>query len=183
MEIAFETTVDDIVAWQYAVTTSNPTMKPILAAIRMAVPVASAAALAGLGVLHGPGQIVAFAVVTWVFGEWMNRRRDKPGRLMKRLVAQQVADSPSAVGPRRLSVDGTGISEVHGAGAQVTRWSDVREAVLTPAHVFIRVGGGGGYIIPRRAVDGAALEAFMTRFRELHGQHAVSGGERPTLGS
>ncbi len=109
-------------------------------------PVSAALAIAGFGI------------------GWMLARASLRSHL--RAFAREQAKGPAAAnqfGSYKLSVDATGVSEVGPAAQHKHAWRAVLGLTETPDHLFLLIGGGSAYVVPKRFLHSPGeIEAFRT---------------------
>jgi hypothetical protein len=77
------------------------------------------------------------------------------------------SDRGAFLGPRRTSIDGSGVREESAHHNSLTTWHGVLAVEETPAHVFLMIDRFAGYIIPKRAFAApAALDEFLSFARK-----------------
>jgi YcxB-like protein len=87
-----------------------------------------------------------------------------------RVFARELATGPGATsqfGPHRLCVDAAGVSQTGPAAQHKHAWRAVLGLTETADHMFLLVGGGSAYVIPKRAFESAAaIDAFRVAVSE-----------------
>jgi hypothetical protein len=87
-----------------------------------------------------------------------------------RLFARELGTGPGAAsqfGPQRLRVDAAGVSQTGPTAQHEHAWRAVLGLTETADHMFLLIGGGSAYVIPKRAFDSAtAIDAFRAAVSE-----------------
>jgi hypothetical protein len=83
-------------------------------------------------------------------------------RFYIRLVRHRLASLPAErqFGPHQLTIDGSGVSERGPASSHAHSWDAVEGVTETYEHLFIRVGGGGAYSVPKRCITPELVHAL-----------------------
>ncbi len=165
MELRYSLTVDDHVTFQEHVATTFPLIRrqqrqlrvlgtvscPVLAAVLVGVVLSDwvAAAVAG----------VVAATAVWFLTPTIHRR------VVRRSVRTMVAEGGSGpVGPVRLCVDDTGLTEEIGGTTTTVTWAGVHRVDESARHLYVFTAPAAAIIVPKGAPGSAGL-ATMLRAR------------------
>ena len=117
-------------------------------------PLSAIAAVAGFGI----GWVLARASLRSQFRAFARERAAGPG-------------AASQFGHYRLSVDSVGVTEIGPAAQHKHEWKAVEGLAETDDYLFLLIGGGSAYVIPKRSFDSdVAIEAFRTAVSEHRSQ-------------
>jgi hypothetical protein len=174
MDVAYDLTTDDFVAFNVHHQRRSPLVRTITTSAVMVVwlVVAVAVALYALFAVRDRTTLIVclllWGAVVSVFGFllWRMARRAPSNRPSAGLVAER--DTSSMVGPYKLNVTRTEITESSPQGEATCAMSAVEKIVVTGDHAFIYSSPVQAFVVPRRAfatsVDFESLVAMIEQF-------------------
>lgn len=161
LEVRFTATRADMAAFQRFVTARirRTVRTPLYWLVLVLAAVLAGSVLSGgLGVRVDPASAAVVGLL--VPAVWWPLSR------LYRLAAAP-GERGSLVGPRVITLDAEGVSQVAPLHRGFTSWAGVQGVHQTPAYIFLMTDTLAGYVVPRRAfADAAAWDRFAAVARE-----------------
>jgi hypothetical protein len=168
MEIGYEVTLDDLIAFTLYHHEHSPAMRRSLLFLRFKLP------MVGLLIFFLPpwsldsilGGMVLFPLfyILWIFCIPFFYRY---GIKMRTRNLHREGSNKGILGQHHIDLSPVSVTERTEFGEQITRWDAVERIVSTANYIFIYIGSMSGHVIPKRAfLNEDAAQQFLHQARE-----------------
>lgn len=169
MEIQFETTIDDLIAFNKYHYANSSTFQKQKKRDTIILPIIIFVLLITLYALIQSWEILLFGLIFLSLYIFFILRAYKSGiyKNVKKIIEEQ--DTKGTIGKHILKINEDGLTEITEVNERKDKWSGVQKIVVDNDHAFIYVGTLQAHVIPKGRIIEGNFDEFIERAESYWG--------------